>query len=245
MSENKEDLSIGQVAKETGISVHTLRQWERRYGYPISLKRESGHRRYPLKEISRLKLVAEALGLGYRAQEIVPMTRKNLIDLLQKHNGGGQSHSLAIEHWLDCVKKWDEKQLNIYCEQDWQTFGPIGFVEQRVAPFLKWLGECWLNQEISVAQEHFFSEIIESFLSKKWRATNAQIQGDTFVLASLDGEEHSLGLQMVAVVLNAAEKKVLYLGTPTPSSEIVSACSESDVVGLCLSFFILLDQKSD
>lgn len=39
-------LSIGALARRTGVGVSTLRAWERRYGFPVPQRLESGHRRY-------------------------------------------------------------------------------------------------------------------------------------------------------------------------------------------------------
>ena len=44
-------LSIGELSEMTGIGVHTLRVWEKRYGAPHSQRLPSGHRRYPKEEV--------------------------------------------------------------------------------------------------------------------------------------------------------------------------------------------------
>lgn len=41
-----EVLTIGQVARRTGVSVATLRMWEERHGFPRPDRSASGHRRY-------------------------------------------------------------------------------------------------------------------------------------------------------------------------------------------------------
>jgi len=46
-------LSIGELADMTGLGVHTLRMWEKRYGAPHSQRLPSGHRRYPIKETKK------------------------------------------------------------------------------------------------------------------------------------------------------------------------------------------------
>lgn len=40
-------LSIGEVADIIGVSVPTIRSWERRYGWPEALRSRGAHRRYP------------------------------------------------------------------------------------------------------------------------------------------------------------------------------------------------------
>src|SRR5688572_19689368 len=64
-------LTIGAIARATGIPVQTLRTWERRYGFPRPERTESGHRRYPLEVVERLRLMDRAIAQGHRASTVV------------------------------------------------------------------------------------------------------------------------------------------------------------------------------
>ncbi|MCB0361115.1 MAG: MerR family transcriptional regulator [Bdellovibrionales bacterium] len=235
MTDRHKGLSIGDVANATGISVYTLRQWERRYGFPASRKLESGHRRYSLDEVSRLGLVAKALGSGFKASQVVALTYNQISTLLEGHQTF-HHEDLVVEHWLKCVKTWESSKLMEYFNKDWSILGPIGFVAERVAPCLKRMGEAWVHGEISISQEHFFTELLQSFLSKYWLVESDENSSDAFVLAALEGESHDLGLHMCAVVLAAAKKKIIFLGTPTPAEEIVASAQANPVKAVCLSF---------
>jgi MerR family transcriptional regulator, light-induced transcriptional regulator len=50
-------LSIGDVARITGVGEATLRAWERRFGFPEPERRESGHRRYGPEQVEQILLV--------------------------------------------------------------------------------------------------------------------------------------------------------------------------------------------
>src|SRR5687768_4224959 len=54
-------LSIGALSRATGVPADTLRTWERRYGFPAAERTESGHRRYSLLTLERLRLMVRAL----------------------------------------------------------------------------------------------------------------------------------------------------------------------------------------
>ena len=72
ITENLDEfISIGELANLTGITTHTLRVWEKRYGAPKSKRLPSGHRRYPKGDIPRLKAIAKALESGYRPSRVV------------------------------------------------------------------------------------------------------------------------------------------------------------------------------
>lgn len=234
MPENKNELSIGEVSNATGISVYTLRQWERRYGYPKSIKRISGHRRYYLSEVKRLRLVALVIALGKKTKTVVGLEYNELIQMLSEIDS--ESPILSIEKWLSCAKNWEQNKLLNLCYSDWEKLEPLDFLNLRVVPFLVRIGESWMLNEISIAQEHFFSELLQSFLAEKWRELNAVSSKELYVLATPEGEEHCLGLHMCALVLALHKRKVLFLGGSTPYGDIILASKSTSAHAVCLSF---------
>jgi DNA-binding transcriptional MerR regulator len=58
------DLSIGEVARRTGIPVTTLRMWEQRYNFPVPSRRRSGHRRYTDRDCALLREVKRERDAG-------------------------------------------------------------------------------------------------------------------------------------------------------------------------------------
>ena len=60
MGEPQDGLSIGELARRTGVPAATLRSWEDRYGFPRPQRLAGGHRRY---EESDTALIGEILRL--------------------------------------------------------------------------------------------------------------------------------------------------------------------------------------
>jgi DICT domain-containing protein len=56
----QDGLSIGELARQTGVPVATLRSWEGRYGFPRPERQAGGHRRYGRGDIA---LITKVLGL--------------------------------------------------------------------------------------------------------------------------------------------------------------------------------------
>src|SRR5262245_22837762 len=67
----RSDYSIAAVSKLTGVSCHALRVWERRYGYPVPRRSDSGHRRYLPEQVRLLRRVAELLKEGRSIGEVM------------------------------------------------------------------------------------------------------------------------------------------------------------------------------
>ena len=58
------DLTIREVAARTGIASATLRVWEARYGFPEPGRLPSGHRRYSVDDVERVRQVAREREAG-------------------------------------------------------------------------------------------------------------------------------------------------------------------------------------
>lgn len=56
MNDNLHTLcTIGDVAERTGVRVGTLREWERRHGFPDPVRLPSGHRRYTEQDVAQIR----------------------------------------------------------------------------------------------------------------------------------------------------------------------------------------------
>lgn len=91
--------SIGVVARLTGLSTHTLRMWERRFGLGASRRTESGHREYSRTDLDHLKLIKQLLDTGMRIGDIARLPHKTLTGMSLSENDGQpvDSSSAVIE----------------------------------------------------------------------------------------------------------------------------------------------------
>lgn len=235
---------MGAVTRRTGIGEHTLRAWERRFGFPTPQRLESGHRRYPVAQVQRLLLIARALELGYRAGDVVPLESAELRELLRDTGSPPPSPGLAgdvgsADGVLEVCRRFDREGLEGILRRNASVLGTARFLRERVAPLLDEVGEAWVRGELEIRHEHFFSEILEDHL----RALRTPLQtcavGRPVVLATLPDELHSLGLQIAALAIAAAGRSVHVLGPHLPEEEIVRAAESlgAAAVGLSVSLF--------
>ncbi len=246
-------LSIGELSKETGVGVHSLRVWEKRYGAPRSERLPSGHRRYPKDEVTRLRAIARALESGYRASKVVTGTLEELQGLLGAQNfmnsstepsesePGQVSRELIIEKWTEAVHQFDEFTLTQGFYEEWRKNGPLDFVMNLAAPFVVQVGKGWEIGEFTVSQEHFASERMEHFLSSMWRRMNERKEGPVVLVTTLPGDPHRLGIQMCAAVTAVTEARVIFLGPDTPTDEIIWAVKQCQADVLCISVSPTMD----
>lgn len=58
-------LSIGELARRTGVREETLRVWERRYGLPRPARTSGGHRRYPESDVALVREMRRLIAAGW------------------------------------------------------------------------------------------------------------------------------------------------------------------------------------
>lgn len=63
-------LTIGQVARQAGVGVETVRYYEREGLIPAPPRTASGYRHYPLDSIRRLAFIRHAKALGFSLADI-------------------------------------------------------------------------------------------------------------------------------------------------------------------------------
>ena len=224
------NLSIGALAHATGVPTNTLRTWERRYGFPRSVRLPSGHRRYEQEQITYIRWIIRALEAGHRPSSLGSLDLPTLRDLVTESrsqpSGNADALSTQIEIWLESVQKLDMTGLEKAMLKDWSRHGAVYFLDGLVGQFLTTVGQRWADGVLTIAQEHAASECLVTFLSSRWRAMEQGATGHAAVLSTLPGERHALGLHQAAVILAINGFKIHFLGNDTPIDELVSTAND-------------------
>jgi DNA-binding transcriptional MerR regulator len=241
---NQQLWPMGAVTRRTGIGDHTLRAWERRFGFPKPVRLASGHRRYSGDQVQHLLLIAKALDAGYRAGDIVPLPLPELESLLQSSGAFDQASAIGDAEDVsslafDCCKRFDRASLSSLLHSEAALLGLPRFLRERVAPLLAEVGSAWGRGEIEIRHEHFFSEVLEDVLRRLREPLESTTTGRSVVIASLPNELHGLGLQIAALAIVTSGRSVRVLGPHLPVGEIAQAAEvlDASAVGLSVSMF--------
>jgi len=68
-------MQIGELAKQAGVKVETLRFYERQGLLPSPARTESGYRQYSADDLRRLRFIQQAKSLGFSLREIKDVLR--------------------------------------------------------------------------------------------------------------------------------------------------------------------------
>lgn len=245
-------LSIADVERETGIGKDTLRVWERRYGFPQPERDAHGERRYDAAQLERLRWVRRLLDAGHRPSQVLPLELAALQALGEQ---APSSRRMRAAHqaqarqaappapdaaWLEAVRHHRVAELRRLLQLHLLEHGLLATLDHAVSPLAAAVGLAWAAGELTVVQEHLFSEVVEAVL-RETIASLEQAGGPPrpprVLLTTLPGELHTLGLLMADSALALLGCERLPLGPNTPVSDIVAAAArlQVDVVALSTS----------
>lgn len=232
-------LSIGVVARQTGIEIGTLRKWELRHGFPQPCRHDSGQRYYCESDIEKLLLIARRIAAGERIGKVIrELTGETISAPGQSAETCEKSAADAlIDQALAALRRADIFSFRQALEAARTTRSLFEFVEEIAAPLTINVGEHWALGQLPIHGEHLFSSILQDFLTRETGLCGHINASPRVLLTSPAGELHTLGLSMVNAILAEAGIAGLRLPGGLPLPEIVAACAayQIKVVGISAS----------
>lgn len=230
---------IRAVARMTGISVDTLRAWERRYEAVVPV-REGRGRTYSGDDVARLKLLGALVRRGHAIGTIAGLSGETLDGLLKGSDAlrtqVAPPAALDAAPLLDALERYDLDLLESMLNRFALLLPPRDLIFGVVLPLLQDIGKRWESGRLRPAQEHAVSAIVRSVLGGLLRSVVKSAAPNKVVFATPAGERHELGLLCGALLAAASGYGVVYLGPDLPADEIVHATvasgARSVVIGL-------------
>jgi methanogenic corrinoid protein MtbC1 len=235
---NQSALSISAVERETGLSKDVLRKWETRYGFPAPLRDSQGERAYPPEQVQRLRLIKRLMDAGMRPSRLVSESNETLHSLTRNSPAITTltSEGTVERVTLDMLRKQDPDGLRQTLDRELLRHGVEHFVLDTLAPLNRAVGEAWARGELSIHEEHIYTEAIQ-WLLRDVIARLHDVRGSPRVLlTTLPEEQHSLGILMLAALLSMHGAYCMSLGTQTPVQNIVEAAQAHNMDIVALSF---------
>lgn len=215
-------IRIGELSKRVGESPELLRAWETRYGLVTPERTPGGLRLYSEQDERRVRVMRHHINSGLSASEAARVAK-----LADKPPAQAEAVPLAAVHAAleTSFDALDEPAAQAELDRLLLAFGLRQALQDLILPFLHQLGERWAAAEVSVAQEHFASNVIGGRLRSLARGWGQGV-GPLAVLACPPGELHELGLVSFGLILRERGWRIVYLGADTPLREIAATLEE-------------------
>jgi methanogenic corrinoid protein MtbC1 len=227
--------NIRAVERMTGVPAATLRSWERRYGFPAPLRTPTARRLYSDHDVNRIRWVKARTERGLAAGQAIRWAR----------SGGAEEPSPApavpaegrdlVQSLLTAVCRYDERAAEEALAAAFARFAPDTVITDVLAPALIEIGERWARGGLAVSVEHFAARIILRRLYALLGQQPAIGDLPAVVLASVPGEQHEIGLVMVALFLRWAGLRAVVLGADVPVADLRACVRDISPAAVCLS----------
>ena len=220
-------LNISALSRRTGVAPDTLRKWEVRYGVLRPVRTAGGQRRYSEVDVQRVEWLRDRIREGWRIGEAARVLDEESAVALD-------DPTELRDALIASIRESDPRATSATLDQ---TFAVLSLEEallEVVTPALRWAGESWHRGEISVAQEHALTAKVRTHLATLLAEGRGGVRG-VAVLACAPGEQHDVGLSMLAALLRADGWRVELLGADTPVDAALSFACDIGATILCIS----------
>jgi DNA-binding transcriptional MerR regulator/methylmalonyl-CoA mutase cobalamin-binding subunit len=218
---------IRAVSKLTGISVDTLRAWERRYAV-VTPERDERGRLYGEADVERLRLLRQAVDLGHAIGRVAALTSDELRALLTRgpdpvpYDGPSPAAATDLGPLRGAVERFDAPALRRELSRLAAILPARTLAREVALPLMQHVGEGWHEGRYSVAQEHLVTAEVRSLIGALARLHALPDSAPRLVLATPTGEQHELGTLVAALVASGSGFGAYYLGPGLPAAEVVN-----------------------
>ena len=220
---------IRAVSRMTGISVDTLRAWERRYEAVRPARNDRG-RLYSDDDVARLQKLGALVKRGHAIGTVAGLDDRALDGLLDGEAAhapepGVRAGAADLTTLGRALDRYDLDAIESTLNRHAVLLPPRELVFSVILPLLQEVGHRWETGRLRPAQEHLVSSIVRSVLGGLLRASTRPHASPRVVFATPAGERHELGLLSAALLAATAGYGVVYLGQDLPADDIAHAAS--------------------
>jgi excisionase family DNA binding protein len=198
-------LTSSQVAQMLHVSPATVKRWADLRMLPVE-RTPGGHRRFSRSSIERF------LGRG------------------------GQGASLDVSRWLEVLLGSSDGHLVdaalLTARSDLEGWFAVA---EQLGPVLEALGRLWEEGRLSVLEEHVATARLARALDRVAATLPTRAGAPRAVLATLEGEAHTMGLSLVETCMREWGWATLWAGQGTPLSDLERLASEGSIGAVAVS----------
>lgn len=213
--------SIRKASQLVGIPAVTIRAWENRYQLTAPVRSTGGHRLYRDADIETLRWIKQQMdSCNLKISEAVTLYRdKQANKPAGASSPPGRFINLSEQLYRELVDL-NTVQANEVIDLCFSLFHHEEVFHHILTPVLRQIGTAWENGVISVAQEHFASQMIIQRCTQFMRILPLNPHLPRVVALCPEGEHHQMGLMLFSLFLRNKGHDVIYLGPDTPLKDI-------------------------
>ncbi|WP_395047780.1 B12-binding domain-containing protein, partial [Flavobacterium sp.] len=215
----KNIFSIKDLENLSGIKAHTIRIWEKRYAILEPMRTDTNIRLYDIHNLQKLLNITLLHDYGYKISRISKLSPDKIPALVREIVSEKSTKSHAINAFKMAMMNFDQTLFintynNLLSEKSFRDVFYEVFI-----PLMNEIGLLWQSNTITIAHEHFISNLIKQKLitnTEKIQVLDPTKTNKIFVLYLPSNEIHELGLMYLNYELILNGYKTIYLGESVP-----------------------------
>lgn len=212
--------SIKKVSELLGIPVVTIRAWENRYGIISPQRTQGGHRLFNEDDIGKLRFLKQQIDEnGVKISEAVSLLKQATVQEYVKRStitDTSNTYDNMIERLYAELIQYNTSSANEIIDLALSLYEFENVFQYILIPVLYQVGSDWESGLLSVAQEHFASQLILHRFSQLFRVLPIDQRFPTVLAFCPEDEHHQIGLMHFSLFLKKRGFEVIYLGPNTP-----------------------------
>lgn len=200
-------LTTAEAARIAGVGPTSVKRWAD-LSLLACVKTAGGHRRYPRRELERF---------------------------LREHGGAMQAGTAPESTWVELLLRGGAFDLQAALFTARGRLGAWHRVAEEIGRALMAIGDAWQQGSISVLDEHVASEKLARALARVVEATPTPPDPPLALLATAQGDDHTLGLSLAELCLCEAGWQCMWSGRRTPTPDLAAEIDGGNVRMLAMS----------
>ena len=235
--ENSISYPIKAVSNLTGLSIHVIRAWEKRYNVVTPHRTETNRRLYSSEDVEKLKLLSKVSEMGYAIGSVASLSIGDLKSIAGDESSAkemntesdtrsyviSEDSNIYLKNCIEAVKNLNAQELEKELYKGLVDYPQFRFIDEIVSPLLEIVGDMWKTGEIRILHEHISSAVIRKFLTTLIDNNSIRANAPVILVATPKGQLHELGALIIGVIASSDGWNVTYMGPDLPGEEIAAA----------------------
>ncbi len=154
---------IRQLEELTGIKVHTIRMWEKRYNLISPERTNTNIRYYDEESMKKFLLVSILYHNSFKISEIAKLSLEQLREQVLLQNKTNEDYDFWEEEMLSVVFSFDEFGFSNLIRENIFALGLNKTIIFLILPFWKRIELLWLTEAIDILHKEFVFEQLKRF----------------------------------------------------------------------------------
>jgi len=230
---------VRAAARATGVTEGRLRTWERRYGIPKPGRSDTGRRLYDDDDLMLIRRMVALTDAGLSAAEAAEAAlAEAATGVLPPGQPPEEAHAApdpGVDALVAAARDFDEVTVYAVIDAAVEEYAWPDVMDAVLFPALRVTGEGWERGDLTLAHEHFVSELVQRRIAVQMNEAPVNAGAPTVVLACPPTERHDLGLMGAALCLRLLGVHVVYLGADVPAEALLGAVEATGARAVVLS----------